>query len=269
MTLGVALSAAGWASALYGQTAPEESRESRTWGLQGLRAGYCIRFLVDPNRASKELREGSVLLSADRDERLHPALRHIVSSQSEFASWIPSNLCFYYMDAVQVGRRRLAERDRRAYQMIGVWTMSATEQEGGARRDLVVDMYASRNSLLNAAKTAQVRIHEVDAFVSDKADSTLDIYRVKVGKTQLVWNGRHTGDSTKVEDTLQEDWSVSGLRPSVRVARLDLKPAWSWPLVGSLRVEGKGDLSKALRNSPIRFVGPLYRGGSGRLVFSP
>lgn len=172
------------------------------------------------------------------------------------------------MEAVQIGRRRLAERDRRAYQMIGIWTLSATEQEGGARRDLVVDMYASRNSLLNAAKTAQVRIHEIDAFVSDKADSTLDIYSVKIGKTQLVWNGRHTGDSIRVENNLQEDWSVSGLRPTVRVARLDLKPAWSWPLVGSLQVEGKGDLSKALRNSPIRFVGPLYRGGSGRLVFS-
>jgi hypothetical protein len=172
------------------------------------------------------------------------------------------------MDAVQIGRRRLVERDHRAYQLIGVWTLGATEQEGGAQRDLVVDMYASRNSLLRAAGTAQVRIHEVHSVVSDKADSTLDIYSVKIGKTQLVWNGKHTGDSTRIEDTLQEDWSVSGLRPSVRVARLQLKPAWSWPLVGSLRVEGKGDLAKALRNSPIRFVGPLYRGGSGRLVFS-
>jgi hypothetical protein len=172
------------------------------------------------------------------------------------------------MDAVKVGRRRVAERDRRLYQLIGVWTLAATEQEGGAPRDLVVDMYASRNNLLTAARAAQVRIHDVHSVVSDRPDSTLDIYSIKVGKTLLAWNGRHTGDSTRVEEPIQEHWSVSGLRPSIKAARLELKPAWSWPLVGSLRVEGKGDLAKALRSSPIRFVGPLYRGGGGELRFS-
>jgi hypothetical protein len=171
------------------------------------------------------------------------------------------------MDAVQVGRRRVVERDRRSYQLIGVWTLGAVDQESGARRDLALDMYASRASLLRAAQTAQVRVHEVHSVVSDKPDSTADFYSIKVGKTLLVWTGRHTGDSTRVEDTIQETWSVSGLRPSIRVANLQLKPAWSWPLVGSLRVEGKGDLAKALKASPIRFVGPLYRGGGGVLRF--
>jgi hypothetical protein len=224
--------------------------------------------LIEPELASKELRKGYILVPAERDQRLHAALRQIVASQPEFARWSPSNLCFYYMDAVQVGGRRVAERDRRAYQMIGMWTLAATEEEGGARRDLVLDMYASRSSLLRAAQAAQVRMHEVHSVVSDRADSTLDIYSIKVGNTQLVWNGRHTGDSTRVEEALEENWSVSGLGKSVRFARLELRPAWSWPLVGSLRVEGKGDLGKALRSSPIRFVGPLYRGGGGQLRFS-
>ncbi|HEX6433860.1 MAG TPA: hypothetical protein VFZ87_06445, partial [Gemmatimonadales bacterium] len=137
MTLGVALAASCGASALQAQS-DTELRESRTWNLQGLRAGYCVRFLVEPELASKEHRQGYILLTAARDQRLHPALRQIVAQQPEFASWTPSNLCFYYMDAVQVGRRRVAERDRRSYQMIGVWTLGAAEQEGGARRDLVV-----------------------------------------------------------------------------------------------------------------------------------
>jgi hypothetical protein len=265
VTLGVALAASCGGSALQAQS-DTELRESRTWSLQGLRAGYCIRFLVEPELASKELREGYVLLPAQRDQHLNPALRHIVEGQPEFASWTSSNLCFYYLDAVQVGRRRLAERGR-AYQMIGVWTLAATAQEGGTRRDLVVDMYASRNNLLRAAQTAQVRIHEVDSKVYDRAD-TIDTYSIKIGKTQLVWDGRHTGDSTRVDEPMQETWSVSGLRPSVRVATLQFKPAWSWAMVGSLRVEGKGDLAKSLRSSPIRFVGPLYRGGGGVLRFS-
>jgi hypothetical protein len=50
--------------------------------------------------------------------------------------------------------------------------------------------------------------------------------------------------------------------------RLVLTPTWSRALVGSLRVEGKGDLAKLLKASPIRFVGPLYRGGGGELRFT-
>jgi hypothetical protein len=265
VTLGVALAASWGASALLAQTTGE-ARNSRTWGLQGLRAGYCVRFLVEPELASKELRQGHLLLHAGQDQNLHPALRQVVAGQPEFASWTPSRLCFYYMDAVQVGRMRVAE-PRRAYQLIGVWTLAVTEQEGGARRELVVDLYASRNSLLRAARASQVRIQEVHSTVSDRADSTFDVYSIKIEKTLLVWNGRHTGDSTRVEETVSEDWSVSGLRPTIAAARLELKPAWSWPLIGSLRVEGKGDLAKALRSSPIRFVGPLYRGGGGELRF--
>ncbi|HYF38530.1 MAG TPA: hypothetical protein VD930_02495 [Gemmatimonadales bacterium] len=216
--------------------------------------------------ASRELRAGHLLLDAAKDSRLHPALQQIVANQPEFASWTPSSLCFYYMDAVKLGRRRVAEPDRR-YQLLGVWTLATTLQEGGARRDLVVDMYASRNSLLRAAQAAEVRLHEAHSVVSDKADTTFDMYSIKIGRTLLVWSGRHTGDSTRVDQTIQEDWSVSGLRSNIRAARLDFQPAWSWPLIGSLRVEGKGDLAEALRSSPIRFVGPLYRGGGGHLRF--
>jgi hypothetical protein len=45
-------------------------------------------------------------------------------------------------------------------------------------------------------------------------------------------------------------------------------PEWSRPLVGVLSVEGKDDLAKALKASPIRFVGPRYYGGKGELRFS-
>jgi hypothetical protein len=38
-------------------------------------------------------------------------------------------------------------------------------------------------------------------------------------------------------------------------------------MVGSLKVEGKDDLAKLLKASPIRFVGPVYQGGTGSLHF--
>jgi hypothetical protein len=220
---------------------------------------------VDPKRAAEELREGFVLLPAERDQTLDPALRQIVQSQPEFAGWIPSRVCFYFSDAVQVGNRRLAERGRR-YQMLGVWTMAALEQGSGGRRDLALGLYANRESLLRAARVAEVRMKEVHSVV-DRAD-TSSIFSVKIGKTLLAWNGRQAGDSTRVAENIEESWSVPGLRSKLWSARLTIKATFRWALVGSLRVEGKGDLGEALRASPIRFMGPLYQGGGGELRFS-
>jgi hypothetical protein len=42
-------------------------------------------------------------------------------------------------------------------------------------------------------------------------------------------------------------------------------PTSSRSMIGSLIVQGDDDLAKALRSSPIRYVGPNYRGGGGEL----
>lgn len=266
MTLGVAAATCCVVSFLSGQTAPEV-KEARTWRLQGLRNGYCVQFLVEPEAAGKELKSGLTLLTAGRDSSLHPALQHLVRAQPEFASWTPSKVCMYYLDAVQVGKRRIVERDSRSYQLIGVWSL-ATQEQGGTRRDLVLDMYASRENLLNAAELAQVRLHQIHSSYYDRPDTTSDVYSIKIGKTQLTWSGRPAGDSTRVERPITERLSVSGLRHGIQDAELVVAPTWSRGVVGSLQVEGKGDLAKLLKASPIRFVGPLYRGGTGELRFS-
>jgi hypothetical protein len=68
---------------------------------------------------------------------------------------------------------------------------------------------------------------------------------------------------------MEESWSVPGIRGSgLWTVRMAVSPAWTRPLVGSLTVEGKGDLAKALKASPTHFVGPLYFGGSVELRFS-
>jgi hypothetical protein len=173
----------------------------------------------------------------------------------------------YYLDAVQVGKRRVVEKDPRRYQLVTVWSLAAQEHPSGPRRDLVIDMYASRENLLNAAHDEEIRLHEIQSQYYDRPDTTTDIYNLKIGKTQLTWTGRAAGDSARVERPITERWSVLGLRHGDRPAELALTPVWRRQVVGSLRVEGKGDLAKALKASPIRFVGPLYRGGGGVLRF--
>jgi hypothetical protein len=230
--------------------------------------GYCVRFLIEPRTAAKELKDGFVLRRADRNEDLHPALRNVIESQPEFAAWVPSSLCLYYVDGVRLGDRRIAERDTRKYQMLGVWSIATAEQGSGKRRDIVVDMVASRERLVRAAEAARVRLHSAHSTVADARDTTSDSYSVKIGKTLLVWTGRPAGDSVRVTQPIEESWSVTGVRQDSWGATLALSPVWSRALVGSLRVEGKGDLAKALKSSPIRFVGPAYTCGGGEVRFS-
>jgi hypothetical protein len=162
----------------------------------------------------------------------------------------------------------VAEKDARKSQMMGVWTLGTVEQGSGRRRNLVLDMFANRGSLIRAAQDAGVRLHEAESKVSDPPGSDAHLYSVRTAKTLLVWSGGTAGDSTRLKQPIAEAWSIPGLRQGAWVADLDLAPAWSRPMVGSLTVEGKGDLAKALKASPIRFVGPYYRGGAGELRLS-
>jgi hypothetical protein len=227
-----------------------------------------VRFLVNPKKAADELKEGFLLLRADQDSALHGALRQVIHNQPEFAAWIPSNLCFYYTDAVQLGGERIAEKNSRIAQMVGVWSLATVEGPGGVRRDLVLDMYASRERLRTAASANLIQLHEAEVGYRAPTDTSGTEYRQKIGKTQLIWSGRTAGDSTRVADPITENWQVPGARGVTWSVKLALSPAWARALVGSFRVEGKGDLADMLKESPIRFVGPFYHGGTGQLTFT-
>jgi hypothetical protein len=244
------------------------AKDQKIWALEGLRAGYCISFLTDPASARDELDKSLRLLRADGDSALHPALRQVIQSQPEFAAWSPSSLCFYYTDAVRLGSRRIVEHDARKAQMLGIWSIGAVEQGSQIRRDLVLGMYASRERLRTAAAADLVQLEEAEAAFRAGADTVGDQYSQRIGKTLLVWIGRTAGDSARVPQPVRESWRVPGRRRMVWSADLSLMPTWARDLVGSLRVEGKGDLAKSLRASPIRFVGPFYHGGRGQLRFS-
>jgi len=244
-------------------------RESQRWEFQGIRAGYCIRFLVEPRTAARALEKGLRAVRADQDPTLHPALQQVIRGQPEFSAWAPSSLCFYFSDAVQVGTRRITDKNPRNFLMIALWTLGAQQQSGGSRRDLALDLYANRGNLIRAAESGRIRLREAKAVLTEQPDPTPDVYVMKLGGTLLTWRGRPTGDSTRVERPIEESWSVPGLRGSGAWAvHLAISPTWSRPLLGSLSVEGKGDLAKALKGSPIRFVGPLYHGGAGEIRFS-
>ena len=129
-------------------------------------------------------------------------------------------------------------------------------------------MYASRERLRTAAAANLIQLEEAEATFRAGADTVGDQYSQKIGKTLLVWTGRTAVDSAGLTQPINESWRVPGRRRVTWSAELSLAPTWTRAVVGSLRVEGKGDLAKLLRASPIRFVGPFYQGGKGQLRFS-
>jgi hypothetical protein len=244
-----------------------EKKEAQAWSLQGLREAYCVRFLVDPRAAAKEVKSGFRPIPASQDRTLHPAIQQLIRYQPEFAAWSASNLCFYFADAVQVGSRRVAEKNPRNRQMLAVWTLPTQEGSSGSRRDAVLGIYSARSNLTRAAGTAGVRLREAHLSVVDSADIGTDVHTIKLERTSLIWRGRPAADSTRVDRPIEESWTVPGTRTGPWSVRFTCRPVWTRVLVGSLTVQGKGDLTKWLKGSPIRFVGPLYRGGAGELQF--
>jgi len=266
--LALGLAAASCSASYLQAQGRSEPREGPSWALRGLRSDQCVHFLIDPGTAAKLRRDGYRPIRADQDQSLHSALRGMTGAQPEFAAWIPSSLCLFYVDTITVGERTMAERKARKPQMLAVWTLATAEQGSGARRDLVLNISSSSSRVARAAEAVKLRIREARWAVSRVPDSPDELHELKIGKTHLVWSGRAVGDSTPVEQPIRESWLMGGASGTIWNVLMTLKPEWSRPLVGVLRVDGKDDLAKSLMASPIRFVGPRYLGGSGDLRFT-
>jgi hypothetical protein len=268
VTLSLALVSWGTASLLAQEQERTELREGPSFALNGVRSQQCVRFLMEPAVAAKQRREGYRPIRADQDQSLHPALRHVVAAQPEFAAWTPASLCFFYSDTVSVGRRRVTEKNPRRAPMIGIWTLAAEDQGRRSRRDLVLDFSAGDSRVVRGAEAVKLRLREAASVVSKARESSDELHDVRIGKTRLVWTGRTAGDSSRVEEPIVESWLMKGASGTAWKIRMTFEPVWSRPLVGVLSVEGKDDLAKALKGSPIRFVGPRYLGGSATLRFA-
>lgn len=227
-----------------------------------------MRFLIAPGEAARHAPAGYRPVRADQDQSLHPALRSVIQGQPEFASWSPSSLCFFYLDTVSVGARTMTARKGSKPQMISAWTLATSGQRGGSRRDVAIELAAGSAQTVRAAEALRLRVREAESRISQVAEGTDEMHEAKVGKTRLVWIGRAVGDSTRVDRPIEELWVVKGASGTSWNARLNLVPSWTRPLAGVLSVEGKDALAKALKASPIRFVGPRYIGGSAELLFS-
>ncbi len=244
------------------------------WRLETLHRGFCVQFLIAGATLARELPEGSRPLPASRVSGLDPALQSVVEGQPEYAAWTPSDLCIFYFEAVDARGQRVHDDDPSKAPMLAFWTVAAVDSASASRRDLALEVVTNNGRLERSGRLIGLEISTERSSVApvppdeDGVPSGLDRYRFRVRGTQFIWDGRRAVDSARVEAPLAREWRQVGRRGDWVTGKLTLAPGWSGAMIGSLKVEGKDDLAKMLKASPIRFVGPAYYGGVGSFEFA-
>jgi hypothetical protein len=262
------------ASPVRAQDSNGSDKATKSWQLNELRNGFCIQFLVDPAQAAGKLPKGNRPLPASQAQNLHPALRSVVEGQPEFAGWAPSSLCLFYFALVEVDGDQVRDRNPSKSPMLGFWTVAAADSLSGKRQDVALEVVTNSGHLESSAGQAGLEIRSIRSSFGpvppDEEGQTSgeDRYQIRIRKTQIIWDGRTGSDSTRPKESVVQSWKAPGKRGGWVNGDLALTANWSRAMIGSLKVEGKDDLAKLLKASPIRFVGPVYQGGTGSLQFS-
>ncbi|HEX5818332.1 MAG TPA: hypothetical protein VFY20_05625 [Gemmatimonadales bacterium] len=238
---------------------------SEPWRFNGLRDGYCVEFLVDSAKIRGFLPDGALPMRADRMQSLHPAIARTVKEQPEYGSWTPAAACFYLFDEVVVAGRPMPA-SKAAGEMIGFVSYSARLLEDRGKGGDVLDaLVASNWKGMRSADEQGLRLERSPVALEAVPNSENRRITVKVGGTTLRWEGHDASDSAAASTPIERRWMVRGADRRYRLVTMRVAPTSSRSMIGSLIVQGDDDLAKALRSSPIRYVGPNYRGGSGEL----
>lgn len=240
------------------------------WEIEDTHAGWCVHFLVDPQTAGQALPPGYRPISAATAQGLHPAIQRAIEQEPQYASWVPSALCSYYFKSVLANGRRVSDEKPGDVPALAWWGVLASEgPEPGARVVYALRLFGCNSwKIRKPAASAMLDLEEVDMLAAKVPGAAEDHYRLKIGKTVLLFDGHPAADSTLQEAPVDQSWVFSPSRgaPVWRVSAV-LHPTMTRALVGALRIEGKDDLATALRTSPIRLVGPIYSGGTGQILF--
>ena len=233
-----------------------------TWGLEGLQAGFCVHFLLDPALVNRTPFRKADLVPLSEAVNVDASLRHAASESAEFAGWTPSAICTYHFGSTRRGNR--VQHDDDKPQVVAVWRLSARSED----EPVPADVMASSFDLARQLSRPGLKVSLVRSTAGKVPESTMDELRVVIDRsTTIVWSGSFAPDSTLAVGPGAERWRLRGTEESVWTGQRTFQPTEALRMVGSVSVAGKTDLARVLQASPIRWVGPLYRGGSGEISF--
>jgi hypothetical protein len=233
-----------------------------TWGVESLQAGFCVHFLLDPALVERTPFRKADLVPLSDAVDVDPSLRHAAAESADFAAWTPSAICTYQFAATRRGSR--VQRDDDKPQVISVWRLAARSPG----EPVPADVMASSFDLAKQLSRPGLRVGLVRSTSGKVPESTMDELKVVIDRsTTITWSGVVSPDTALDVGPASEQWRLRGTEESLWTAQRTFQPTEALRMVGSVNVVGKTDLARVLQASPIRWVGPLYRGGSGEIAF--
>jgi hypothetical protein len=238
--------------------APGGAGPNEPWQFSNLQQGYCVTFLVSPEDAPGVLAEDAQPMRLDAMPDLTPVLARVLADQPEYGAWMPASGSLQLVAAAE------------SSEMIGIlgyWARVAPNQPPNG---LAVSMIFTNDKwAAKATDTTATPFRLVKASFGKAAHGDDERHVIELGKTKLIWDGHPAGDSARSDAPVERVWVVQGPRGRPVLLRWSLSTTSSRSMVGALVINGKDKLAKLLRRSPIRFLGPMYRGGSGQLSVVP
>ncbi len=239
-----------------------------TWVLDEARGGFCIWYLIEPEQAAAQVGKAGTPRAATAVADLPPLLQRVIQDEPRFAPWTPAVLCIGRYASVQ-SDGVILDRGRDDHPVLVSWQGVAVTQPVGISGPewLLVAVGGDAPRLERVAGQSGLLFRD-RSLRNNRVRGTEgeDDWEVRVDGVKLFWTGHQTGDM-RVGATRMMSFGYAGGRTTTWVVEVEQAPGSERSLVGTLRVEGKSDLAKALKSSPVRAVSAAELGGRTTLTF--
>lgn len=230
------------------------------------KGSFCIWYLVDPALAPALAPAGVSFTTAGTMPGLTPFLARVIQDEPQFAAWIPAAICLgRYGTATLDGRQVARAKGDGALLIMTRWIAAKDPLDVSGTAGMLVELATDHGGIGRPLNEFGVGVDDRSLTILPGNEGGDSETTFKVGKTRISWVGHPTGDP-RVASTRTMSFGYAGMRKSAWRITEEVAPGESRLMVGALRVEGKDDLAKALKASPIRAVGPFEQGGTATLT---
>ena len=251
--------------------AQDAAEKGYVWAFRDVSFYACVDFLMDRTAAEKELAPGFQVIPAGSFTPLSPVLGREVEGDSAKSAMIPAQVCVIEAPAMTSGDALFSPTKKMGMQeAVGYWAIAATRAGGTPTFDrwFVASYWTNDWQVRKRTETAFIPVSTFKRASEAVPATGRHRYSVTIQKTVISWTGELAGrDSTPSAETEPSYQIFDGKRGIQWSATVHSSSRWTRTLPGVLHVEGKDDLAKALKASPIRIFGPMQWGGEARIEF--
>ena len=239
------------------------------WSLEGGHGSYCIWYLADPELARQMVPGGTELTPAGDGAGLAPLLARTVQDEPRFSQWIPGAICISSYDRVTSAGRVLAQSKPNRPVIVATSSLAVKGARGfpTATRYLI-DFMTDQRSLARAADGIGVGMSGITVITRTRVGADEPEVLIDVDGVRITWSGHAIGEPS-VGKTRSVSFGYASGRVSGWMIDEESTPATARLMAGTLEVDGRNTLARALKASPGRAMGPEESGGTVVLSFHP